>query len=201
MSDKKNGFWGWYIKQLFRHYKRQKDLYKTQSRNPTVTFEEDVQILNRKKLFLGKHIYLSKGTILHCGGGKWCNYGGKISIGDHVYIGSYGIFFGAGEIEIQRRCQIGPRVFITSSSPDKTIMGDESLLDQNVPPHSFARVTVEEGVFVGSGSIILMGVTVGRGTIIPAGSIIDKDIPPYSLVVSERRSKFINRDSNLFKPR
>jgi len=189
------------MQNLLQQYKKKKDLYKVLSRNPTVTIEEDVQILNRKSLSLGEHIYISKGTILHCGGGEWCNHGGKISIGDHTYIAPYVVLFGAGEIEIQRRCQLGPRVFITSLSPDKKILEDESLLDMKVPPHAFAKVVIEEGVFLGAGSIVLMGVTVGRGTIVPPGSIIDKDIPPYSLVVSERRSKVISRDSNLFRPR
>jgi len=198
---KKDSFLSWYLQNLVLQYKKKKDLYKVLSRNPTVTIEEDVQILNRKSLFLGEHIYISKGTILHCGGGEWCNHGGKISIGEHTYIAPYVVLFGAGEIEIQRRCQIGPRVFITSLSPDKKILEDESLLDMKVPPHSFAKVVIEEGVFLGAGSIVLMGITVGRGSIIPPGSIIDKDIPPYSLVVSERRSKVISRESNLFRPR
>ncbi len=201
MPNKKISFFRWYINQFFLSYKRQKDLYKVQSRNPTVTFEEDVQILNRKKLFLGEHIYISKGTILHCGGGEWSNYDGKITIGDHVYIGPYGVLFGAGKIEIQKRCQIAPNVFITSIRPDKKLLEDESLLDLKVPPHAFAKVTIEEGVYLGAGSIILMGVTIGRGAIIPAGSIIDKDIPPNSLVVSERRSKIIDRGTSLFRPK
>jgi maltose O-acetyltransferase len=198
---KKDSFLSWYLQNLVLQFKRKKDLYKVLSRNSTVTIEEDVQILNRKSLFLGEHIYISKGTILHCGGGEWCNHGGKISIGEHTYIAPYVVLFGAGGIEIQRRCQIGPRVFITSLSPDKKILEDESLLDMKVPPHSFAKVIIEEGVFLGAGSIVLMGITVGRGSIIPPGSIIDKDIPPYSLVVSERRSKVISRESNLFRPR
>jgi acetyltransferase-like isoleucine patch superfamily enzyme len=198
---KKNSFLSWYLQNLLLQYKKKKDLHKVLSRNPTVTIEEDVQILNRKGLSLGEHIYISKGTILHCGGGEWSNYGGKITIGDHAYIAPYVVLFGAGEIEIQRRCQLGPRVFITSLSPDKKIMEDESLLDMNVPPHAFAKVVIEEGVFLGAGTIVLMGTTVGRGSIIPPGSLIDKDIPAYSLVVSERRSKVISRESNLFRPR
>jgi acetyltransferase-like isoleucine patch superfamily enzyme len=198
---KKSSFLRWYLRDLLQQYKRKKDLHKVLSRNPTVTIEEDVQILNRKSLFLGEHIYISKGAILHCGGGEWCGHGGKISIGDHAYIAPYVVLFGAGEIEIQRRCQIGPRVFITSLSPDKKILEDESLLDMKVPPHAFAKVVIEEGVFLGAGTIVLMGITVGRGSIIPPGSLIEKDIPPYSLVVSERRSKVISRDSSLFRPR
>ena len=57
--EKKNSFLRWYMQNLLQQYKRKKDLYKVLSRNPTVTIEEDVQILNRKSLSLGEHIYIS----------------------------------------------------------------------------------------------------------------------------------------------
>jgi acetyltransferase-like isoleucine patch superfamily enzyme len=201
MSDKKIGFFRWYIRKFLRQYKRQKDLYKVQSRNPTVTFEDDVHILNRKNLFLGTHIYISKGTILHCGGGEWCNYGGKISIGDNVYIGPYGVLFGAGEIEIQRRCQFGPGVMIIAQSLHPDIIYDESLLDHDVPPHKFGKIILEEGVLVGAGSIILEGVTIGHGSIISTGSLIQKDVPPDSYVITGKTAKFIDKKSPLFRPK
>lgn len=201
MKKKKVGFLRWCIQQLLNEYKKKKDLYKVLSRNPTVTIEEDVQILNRKNLFLGNHIYIGKGTILHCGGGKWCNYGGKISIGDHVYIGSYGIFFGAGEIEIQRRCQFGPGVMIIAQSLHPDIMHDESLLDHDIPPHKFGKITLEEGILVGAGSVILEGVTIGQGSIISVGSLIQKDVPPNSYVITGKTAKFIDKKSPLFRPK
>ena len=49
-------------------------------------------------------------------------------------------------------------------------------------PHKFARVTIEEGAIVGPYSIILKGVTVGRGAIIAGGSIVRHNVPPDSFV-------------------
>lgn len=45
-----------------------------------------------------------------------------------------------------------------------------------------ADVTIEDDVWVGGGSIILPGVTVGKGAIIAAGAVVNKDVPPYSIV-------------------
>ena len=43
-------------------------------------------------------------------------------------------------------------------------------------------IILEEDVWVGANSVILGGVTLGRGSIIAAGSVVTKDIPPYSIV-------------------
>lgn len=45
-------------------------------------------------------------------------------------------------------------------------------------------VTLKKGCSVGMGSIIMPGVTVGEGAIVAAGSIVTKDVPPYSVVAS-----------------
>ncbi len=44
-------------------------------------------------------------------------------------------------------------------------------------------ITIENDVWLGSGVHIMPGVTIGRGCVIGAGSIVTKDIPPYSLAV------------------
>lgn len=43
-------------------------------------------------------------------------------------------------------------------------------------------VTIEEDVWIGANVTILKGVTVGRSSIIAAGSLVIKDVPPYSIV-------------------
>lgn len=48
------------------------------------------------------------------------------------------------------------------------------------------QIVIEDDVWIGYGAIILSGVTIGRGSIIGAGSIITNDVPPYSIVVPER---------------
>ena len=44
------------------------------------------------------------------------------------------------------------------------------------------RVVVEDDVWVGHGSIVLSGVTIGEGSMVAAGSVVNKDVPPYSIV-------------------
>ena len=46
----------------------------------------------------------------------------------------------------------------------------------------YARVVIEDDVWIGTRSIILPGVTIGKGSVIAAGSVVTKDVPPYNLV-------------------
>jgi virginiamycin A acetyltransferase len=48
--------------------------------------------------------------------------------------------------------------------------------------YSKGKIKIEEDVWIGSNSVILSGVTIGRGSIIGAGSVVTKDIPRYSIV-------------------
>ena len=43
-------------------------------------------------------------------------------------------------------------------------------------------VVIEDDCFIGHGSIILMGVTVGKGSIVGAGAVVSKNVPPGSVV-------------------
>ncbi len=56
---------------------------------------------------------------------------------------------------------------------------DKDFLDLN---HEYDQeVVIEEDVWCGVNVTILKGVTIGRGAIIAAGSVVTKDIPPYSI--------------------
>lgn len=44
-----------------------------------------------------------------------------------------------------------------------------------------AKVTIEEDVFIGVNVIICNSVTIGKGAVIGAGSIVTKDAPPYQV--------------------
>jgi len=45
-----------------------------------------------------------------------------------------------------------------------------------------AGITLEDGAFVGAGSILLPGVRIGRGAYVAAGSVVATDVPPGTLV-------------------
>ena len=73
---------------------------------------------------------------------------------------------------------MGPRVslFAENHNFERT---DLTMREQGVTRQ---EIVVEDDCWLASGSIILAGVTVGRGSIIAAGAVVTKDVPPYSIV-------------------
>ena len=55
---------------------------------------------------------------------------------------------------------------------------------------SFGKVIVEDWAYIGSGAIILPGVTIGEGSLVAAGSVVTKSIPPH-IVVGGNPAKFL----------
>ncbi len=49
-------------------------------------------------------------------------------------------------------------------------------------PKSKGDIIIENDVWIGEGSIIMGGIRIGNGAVIGAGSVITKDVPPYSIV-------------------
>jgi maltose O-acetyltransferase len=57
---------------------------------------------------------------------------------------------------------------------------DVTISDQG---YTHAPIKIEDDVWVGFQAIILPGVTIGRGSIVGAGAVVTKDVPPYTVVV------------------
>ena len=136
-----------------------------------------VEIRSPHRLQLGKDVMIDSGVLLHCGGMDWSNGEGGISIGDHCYIGPNAVLFGGGGIEIGAHSGIGPGVVIASHQ-NTFARPDEYILDQ---PSRFAPVVIEENVMITSNATILPGVRIGTGSVIGAGAVLTKDVPPRTL--------------------
>jgi maltose O-acetyltransferase len=110
----------------------------------------------------------------------------------------HGAFFSSGkEIEIGENSGLGLncRVMGPLSIGDNVMMGPDVMIytqnhnfeDTNIPMIKQGnsvrkKVTVGDDVWVGARVIILPGITVGRGSILAAGSVVTKDVPEYSIV-------------------
>ncbi|CAI4215082.1 unnamed protein product [Parascedosporium putredinis] len=108
-----------------------------------------------------------------------CDYGYNISIGQNVVIGRNCTITDTCEVKIGDNCHIGPNVSIyTTSLPidPKRRMGSKG-------PQLGKPVTIEPDCWIGGGAIILPGRTIGKGSTVGAGSIVTRDVPPFTVVV------------------
>lgn len=109
----------------------------------------------------------------------------------HVYVGN-DVFIGPGasiiatvtSITIGNKVMIAPNVTIRGGNHASHIVGkfmmDYQLADKS--PEDDQPVRIESDVWIGTGAIILKGVTVGRGSIVAAGALVSKNVPPYAIV-------------------
>ena len=105
----------------------------------------------------------------------------NISIGNNVNIGDYSHLSCINAIVIKDNVRMGRKVFITDNAHGAS---DRRLLDTrpNIRPLvSKGPVVIEENVWIGEMACIMPGVTIGRGSIVGANSVITHDVPPYTM--------------------
>lgn len=108
-----------------------------------------------------------------------------VSIGKNTVIGAKSII--NGPIEIGNDVMIAPEVWIMTISHITERVDIPMKKQGSTSPK---RVKIGNDVWIGARTIILPGVEIGEGSIIGAGSIVTKDVKPYS-VVAGAPAKFI----------
>jgi acetyltransferase-like isoleucine patch superfamily enzyme len=79
--------------------------------------------------------------------------------------------------------EIEDDVFLTRGVVIVAHLTPTPFLRRFIPETQFKRVHIGRGAYLGVNAIILPGVTIGEGSIIGAGSVVTKDVPPYSVAV------------------
>ena len=135
-------------------------------------------------VFGWNHVSIGKNTLI--GEQSWLNVNGRIQNHKHIKIGN--------------NCYIGRRNLLASSkeliisdyvmtSNECKFLGSNHVYSNPLEPY-IATGTMDNdvlkigvNVWIGAGAIVLGAVTVGHGSIIGAGSVVTKDIPPFSIAV------------------
>ena len=102
----------------------------------------------------------------------------NIELGDHVDLAWGVIITTSGKVKIGDRSLIGYRTII--SSANHNIPSNKG--DIFGSGHKPGEVIIENDVWVGANSTITSGVTIGKGSVIAAGSVVVKNVKPYSIV-------------------
>ena len=100
-----------------------------------------------------------------------CEFGKNISIGNDVYINFGCVILDCGPVTIGNQVLIGPNVGIYDANH---ALDAQERMDGALIP---GKISIGNRVWIGGGTIILPGVTIGDDTVIGAGSIVTHDIP------------------------
>lgn len=105
------------------------------------------------------------------------DYGAFISVGEGTFINSGLTALDVARITIGRDVQIGPNVQLLTPIHPLESRPRRAKLEAARP------ITIEDNVWLGGGVIVLPGVTIGANSVIGAGAVVTKDVPPFSLAV------------------
>lgn len=129
---------------------------------------------------------LTHGVGLHLGARTRIWAPGYVRIGKQVYVGK--------DVHIEANCRIGDYCLIANRvaivgrhDHDFSAVGFPVRFAPWVGSRRFPsqhledEAVIEDDVWLGYGTIVLTGVTVGRGAVVAAGSVVTRDIPPYAI--------------------
>lgn len=131
--------------------------------------EKRTSMLNDLLAEVGENCYIE--PPLHA------NWGLNTHLGNNVYANFNLTLVDDAEIFIGDSVMIGPNVVIATAGHPVNPELRLKVAQFNIPVH------IEKNVWIGAGAIILPGVTVGENSVIGAGSVVTKDIPPNVVAV------------------
>lgn len=104
----------------------------------------------------------------------YTDFGKNITIGRDVFINSGCHFQDQGGIEIGDGALIGHNVVLATINHDLDPAGNRK--------NHYAPIHINAHVWIGSNATILSGVTIGEWSVVAAGAVVTKDIPPMTVV-------------------
>lgn len=144
--------------------------------------------IDRASFFAGENISVMEGTMVS----PDCVIGGNTYIGYHCHL---------TRVDVGRYVSIADNVFIGMGEHSLEEFSTNSLFyDQAYEKLTHLPCHIEPDVWIGAGSIVRRGVTVGLGAVIGANSFVNKDVPAYAIVAGSParviRYRLTERDIN-----
>jgi acetyltransferase-like isoleucine patch superfamily enzyme len=133
-------------------------------------FDGPVQVAGPLVLTLGPHCRLGIGV-------HFDTPGGHITVGSHVRINAGCVLVSYSGVTIGDDCLIGEYVSIRDANHG-TALGAPTRLQ----PHRSAPVVIGRNVWIGRGTVVLMGVTIGDGAVVAANSVVSRNVAVNAIV-------------------
>ena len=156
-----------------------------------VLISDKASIYGASRIKIGSNVRIDDFCVLSAGEGG-------IDIGNYVHIAVFALLIGAGKITVSDFAGVSSRVSVYSSNDDYT---GKFLTNPMVPAEytnvTHADVTLGKHVIIGSGSVVLPGVTLHEGAAIGSLSMITKDCEAFGVYIGTPAKKIKNRKRDL----
>lgn len=134
--------------------------------------DENVSIGDNTKIWHFSHILSGSVIGSNCSFGQNCVVGPKVKIGSGVKVqNNISIYEG---IEIEDDVFLGPSMVFTNVTNPRAFI---------VRRHEFKKTLLKRGCTVGANATVVCGVTIGEYALIGAGTVVNRDVKPYALMV------------------
>ena len=172
----------WYIRHVvnrFFHFKGKNALIRASAR---------MDVFPYKKFSLGKNSTIESFCVVN-------NGAGDVMIGDNARVGIGTVII--GPVKMGHGSGTGQHVFISGFNHGYK----DGTQNSKYQPLDLRPVVIEDEAHIGANSAVLPGITIGKRSQIGAGSVVTKNIPPYSIAVGNpcRVIKRFNFDTNLWE--
>ena len=105
----------------------------------------------------------------------YCTYGLGTTLGEYSFVGHACSFLDLGGITVGERVMIAPKVtLVTEGHPVEPA--------ERYGFITMAPIVIEDRAWIGAAATILPGVTIGHDSVVGAGAVVAKDVPPLSVV-------------------
>jgi len=130
-----------------------------------------------------------KNQLGECGENVTISSGCSFVPPEKCFVGS-NVFFGAGgkilssdsKVQIGNKVMFGPEFMIITGDHRTNLIGYYMFDVKEKEEGNDSPVVIEDDVWIGARAIILKGVTISEGSIVAAGSVVTKSVPPFSVV-------------------
>lgn len=144
------------------------------------------QVSERNRIL--NELFGSKGENVHVDIDFHCEYGINIHCGTDVIINMNCTFVDNNRIDIGNNVLIASDVKIYTATHTTDVAGRTNSMENKAVSGCFCRtyskpVRIEDNVWIGGGAIILPGVTIGKNSVIGAGSVVTRSIPKNCIAV------------------
>ncbi len=171
---------------------RQRQVENLKQSHPQLKLSTGVRLIGfaSERLIAGEQSAVCEGSILSFGDES--EGFGKIEIGENTWIGERNNIRanGSGDIQIGRDCLISQ--FCNLISTNHGVARDGIIREQK-PDSARNGIIVGDDVWLGAGSVITAGVSIGKGAVVGANAVVTRDIPAYEIWAGVPAKKICER--------